>query len=121
MENCTPSCERVAVCETEIVNIKNRVSEVEDTTKAIYQINANMERMFTEMKDLKEDSIKATDEIKEDVKAIKSDLSDVKKDVDLVKAAPSKEKAKKWDKTTWLILSGIMSFVLGYFLNFIVK
>lgn len=115
--------ERVAKCETEINNIKERVNVVEDTTKAIYQINANMERMFGEMKDLKQDSIKATDEIKEDIKGIKSDLSDVKKEVDLVKEVPSKEKAKKWDEVTWkitlLLITGGAMYLLGMAFPFI--
>lgn len=119
---------RLTKLEERTKNNTFEISEIRNTTKAIYQINANMEKMFEEMKDLKQDNIRSTNEIKDDVKTIKSDLSDVKKDVDSVrqevenvKTAPQSEKAKKWDKVSWVILSGVITFILGYMLNTIIK
>lgn len=116
--------ERLTIVEERTKSHTVEISEIKNTTKAIYQINANMEKMFEEMKDLKHDNIRSTNEIKDDVKTIKSDLSDVKKDVDSVrqevenvKTAPQKEKAKTYDKVKWEIGKWILIAIIAYIMG----
>lgn len=106
--------ERVAVLEVEVANVK-------DTTKMIHEININMAIMLNEMKDIREDNKQATEEIKNDMKGVKNDISTVKGEIENVKQTPIKDKAKKIDKIEWLILSGLITFTLTYFLNIIIK
>lgn len=85
---------------------KQEIARVEAKTNDIHRIATSVEIMATKM----EVQNTKIDEIGKEVKSVKDDVTDLKI-----------QPAKKWDKVTWLVLSGVITFVLGYMLNTIIK
>lgn len=113
--------ERIVRMETEQRNMNKRLESVEDTTKMIYDINANMKVLVNEMKEINENHKESNKSIKEDIKNIREDVSSVKSEIDIVKQAPANEKANKFDKVSWLVLSSIITAILGFVIGMVLK
>ena len=104
--NETEIIEKLTRNESDIEALERRVSNVEDTTKAIHDMNTNISLM-----------IQSNKEVKNDIKDIKVDVTNLKTEVSDIKMQP----AKDYKALAMEILKYIILFGLGYFLNMIIK
>ena len=104
--NETEIIEKLTRNESDIEALERRVTNVEDTTKAIHDMNTNISLM-----------IQSNKETKKDVKDIKSEVTNLKTEVSDIKMQP----AKDYKALVLKCLEYILIFGLGYFLNILIK
>lgn len=87
-------------------DVEVAVKRLEDKNETLFEISANM-RTLTE----------GVVNIKDDVKAIKSEQGEMKSQISDLRNAPDKNKAKWMDKAIGAIIGAVGSAVLFYILN----
>ena len=98
--------ERLTRNQGDIEALERRVTNVEDTTKAIHDMNTNISLM-----------IKSNKDMNKDIKEIKSDVTNLKTEVSDIKMQPAKDyKSLIFEIIKWLVLFG-----LGFAINTIIK
>ena len=91
--------ERVAICETEIENVKDKIEKQDKLIDSIYDLASGQKELNTKMDN------------------IEKDLSSVKRDVKDIQLEPgSNYKKILFESLKWIILFG-----LGYLVNMVVK
>lgn len=89
-----------------IDNLETDVKELQESNKAIYQINANIEKICTSMSYTN----KKLDENTEDIKSVKKEIADVK-------AEPIKRRSKWIDAIIQIVLAAVTGGVIGFILR----
>lgn len=91
--------ERVAICEIEIENVKEKVDKQDKLIDSIYELASGQKELNAKMDSMEED------------------LSSVKKDVKDMQLQPARDYKKLgFEVVKWLVL-----FSLGFFMNMIIK
>ena len=98
-ERCSSNSRRLDDVEVAIKRLENK-------NEAIYEISANM-RTLTE----------GVVNIKDDVKAIKSEQGEMKSQISDLRNAPDKKKSQWMDKAIGAVIGAVGSAVLFYILN----
>lgn len=84
--------ERVAKVETRMDGLEDRIDKQEKLIESIHKIASKQ------------------DVLGEKMDKVETALEDIKM-----------QPAKKWDKATWIMVSGTITFMLGYFLDKIIR
>ncbi|MGL6175120.1 MAG: hypothetical protein ACRC1P_10995 [Cellulosilyticaceae bacterium] len=113
--------ERLTRVEERSKSNTHQIEEVKTTVSMIHDINTNMAVMLTEMKDIREDNRKSTDEIKTDMKSMKTDMSVMKKDIEKNESASIREKANSFDKIKWQVITFVIASILGILAGIVIK
>lgn len=91
--------ERVAICETEIENVKEKVDKQDRLIDSIYELASGQKELNLKMSDMEKD------------------LSSVKKDVREIQLQPCQDYRKiGFEITKWVVI-----FILGYFVSMLIK
>lgn len=98
-ERCSSNSRRLDDVEVAIKKLENK-------NEAIYEISANM-RTLTE----------GVVNIKDDVKAIKSEQGEMKSQISDLRNAPDRKKSQWWDKAIGAVCGAIGMAILGYVLS----
>lgn len=89
-----------------IDNLETDVKELQESNKAIYQINANIEKICTSMSYTN----KKLDENTEDIKTVKKEIADVKTE-------PIKRRSKWVDAIIQIVLAAVTGGIIGFILR----
>lgn len=87
-------------------DVEVAVKRLEDKNETLFEISANM-RTLTE----------GVVNIKDDVKAIKSEQGEMKSQISDLRNAPDRKKSQWWDKAIGAIVGAVGMAILGYVLN----
>ena len=89
-----------------IETLESDVKELQESNKAIYQINANIEKICTSMSYTN----KKLDENTEDIKTVKKEIADVK-------AEPDRKRSKLVDAVIHVAIAAISGGIIGFILS----
>ena len=101
------------------LNIK--VDKLTEQNTAIIELGTSVKLLNKELIHMREDTDKNFTAVKEDVGELSDTVKQVQKDISEVRIEPSKKKAEALDKVRWLIVSGVISGVLGFVIGMILK
>ena len=101
------------------LNIK--VDKLTEQNTAIIELGTSVKLLNQELIHMREDTDKNFTAVKEDVGELSDTVKQVQKDISEVRIEPSKKKAEALDKVRWLIVSGVISGVLGFVIGMILK
>lgn len=87
-------------------DVEVAVKRLEDKNETLFEISANM-RTLTE----------GVVNIKDDVKAIKSEQGEMKSQISDLRNAPDRKKSQWWDKAIGAVCGAIGMAILGYVLS----
>ena len=89
-----------------IDEIENDIKDLQESNKAIYQINTNLEKMCMSLAYTNE----KLDENTQDIKTVKKEIAEVK-------AEPNRQKARWIDTIIQLAIAAIAGGIIGFVLN----
>lgn len=93
----------IAQLQTDVSSLHRRIDENDRLTEGIHQLAENVAAMSVEVKML-------TEKVDTSIGDIKSSLKEQGERI----SAIEKEPAQKWNKLSWLVISGIVTAVIGF-------
>lgn len=113
IERLVENEQRTKSLEHRVDDAEIEIGKIKDENKVMHEMNTNIAVMLNEMKSMNEkvDSTNAkVDNTNKKVDGLQKEVTDIKL-----------QPAHKWNKVVWLTISGVVGFVLSYFLNIIIK
>lgn len=84
----------------------HRLDEMEKEYRLLHEMNTSIQLIAQQNATTKEDM----DEVKRDITIVKTEVAEVKQ-------APLKQEGEMYNKVKWLVLSGVLGFLLNYILT----
>lgn len=84
----------------------HRIDEMEKEYKLLHEMNTSIQLIAQQNATTKEDM----DEVKRDISIVKTEVAEVKQ-------APLRQEGEMYNKIKWLVLSGVLGFLLNFILT----
>ena len=88
----------------------HRIDEMEKEYRLLHEMNTSIQLIAQQNATTKEDM----DEVKKDISIVKNEVAEVKH-------APLRQEGETYNKIKWLVLSGVLGFLLNYLLTHALK